>query len=88
MDSSKWAHLAACRGENIQVFFEEKGGGKYAYRQAREICGKCPVIQDCFNYIMSIESDPAVCRYGMYAGMTPAQRADYQKHLDRHVRTA
>ena len=81
----KWQKEASCRGANIDVFFQEKGGGPYAYREAKKYCAECPVIQQCFEFIMAIEIDPAVPRYGMYAGMTPSQREDYQKHLDRNV---
>jgi len=81
----KWRKQAACRGANTDLFFQDKGGGRFAYVQARKICGDCTVIQSCFEYAMEIEKDPAVLRYGMYAGMTPSQRAAYQDHLNRNV---
>lgn len=78
-----WHEQAACRGANINLFFEDKGGGAHAYKQARRICGECTVIQKCFEEVMAIEIDPAVPRFGMYAGMTPSQRENYQQHLNR-----
>lgn len=80
-----WAKQATCRGTDTQLFFQDKGGGPYAYREAKEYCAACPVIQKCFEYIMAIEVDPAVPRYGFYAGMTPGQRESYQKQLDKYV---
>lgn len=88
MGTNNWVTEAACRGANTELFYQEKGGGIHAYKQARQICGQCPVIQQCFEYVMSVEIDPAVPRYGMYAGMTPSQRENYQRHLDRHVPAA
>lgn len=88
MNETNWVKEAACRGANIELFYQDKGGGLYAYKQARQICGQCTVIQQCFEYAMAVEIDPAVPRYGMFAGMTPSQRAAYQQHLDRHVPAA
>lgn len=88
MSANNWVKDAACRGANTEIFYQDKGGGPYAYQQARRICGTCPVIQKCFEYAMAIELDPAVPRYGMYAGMTPSQRTAYQTHLDKHVPAA
>lgn len=88
MTAENWVTQAACRGANIDLFYQDKGGGPYAYQQARRICGTCPVIQKCFEFAMATELDPSVLRYGMFAGMTPSQRAAYQQHLDRHVPAA
>jgi hypothetical protein len=82
-----WQDHASCRGADINIFFEQKGGGPYAYKAARSYCANCTVMQQCFEFIMEIEQDPAVPRFGMYAGMTPSQRENYQDHLNR-VRTA
>lgn len=88
MGAENWVTQAACRGANIELFYQDKGGGPHAYKEARRICGGCTVIQQCFEYAMAVEIDPAVPRYGMFAGMTPSQRAAYQQHLDRHVPAA
>lgn len=88
MSGNSWVKEAACRGTNINLFYQDKGGGPHAYKEARQICGECTVMQKCFTYIMSIEIDPAVPRYGMFAGMTPSQREEYQRHLDKHVPAA
>lgn len=85
MLETNWRLYAACLNKRTELFFHDKGGGRFAYSQARKICGECTVIQSCFEYAMEIEKDPAVLRYGMYAGMTPSQRAAYQDHLNRNV---
>lgn len=86
--ANSWVNNAACRGADIDMFFQEKGGGPHAYKEARQICGQCTVMQQCFEYIMGIEIDPAVPRFGFFAGMTPSQRGAYQTHLEKHVPAA
>ena len=42
------ACAAACKGEPIEVFFPT-GGGSAAQKtaRARELCGRCPVVDEC-----------------------------------------
>jgi len=73
-----WRDKAACKGVPVEVFFHNRGGNKYRdpYQQARQHCAACPVRLECLQWIMSVETEPTVGRWGYYGGMTPQQRLD------------
>ena len=65
-----WADKAACKGAPSDWFFgTEAGGGVAVYRQARDICERCPVIDDCLAFALRTRME-----YGMWAGTTPLDR--------------
>lgn len=66
MRLGKWRKDAACRGEDISVFFPEDGN----YATARRWCADCPVKRDCLEEALSHSDD----WYGMFGGKTPRER--------------
>jgi hypothetical protein len=56
-------------------------------RQAREaaaVCGVCPVQLACLRAVLRRELGVSKAyRYGVWAGLTPSQRAGLQEELDR-----
>jgi WhiB family redox-sensing transcriptional regulator len=48
-----WMTEAACRGEDSQMFFIERGDDQ---RPAKEICLRCPVVAECLDYAMRQET--------------------------------
>jgi hypothetical protein len=85
MRNKNWRNEAACRGVDIAIFYQGRGSGPRMYDKAREYCNQCPVLADCFEFIMEIELDPHNHRCGMFAGLTPKQRAAYQAQRDTNV---
>jgi hypothetical protein len=77
-----WDEKAACDGTEIQIWFDDKQP-----EQAREYCQACPVSQECKDWIIAIEFGlPASDRYGIYAGLTPAERREIDQTLPRPIR--
>ena len=69
-----WEDDGACRGMTPALFYPPEGtGGRGAgsdvYRNAREVCHACPVIAECREYALTTREP-----YGMWGGLTPAER--------------
>lgn len=63
----------ACFGVDTEIFYPPPGVG---YAQARGYCRACPTRQACLDLAMTAEADTVEqWRFGMYGGLTPAQRA-------------
>ena len=65
-----WQDLAACKGEDVALFYPDKSAGMTGYREARKICRACPVRHDCLTEALRRQD-----RYGMLGGLSPRQRA-------------
>jgi len=61
-----WHRRAACRGVGPNVFFPQRGGNG---REARAICARCPVTEQCLSYAMA-DDDTA----GIWAGTSAVDR--------------
>ena len=74
-----WKARAACQGAPPAVFFEDALEDQKVVQEglaaAREICGACPVRQECLAYAMKVERGlPLKRRYGVWAGTVPEDR--------------
>jgi WhiB family redox-sensing transcriptional regulator len=67
-----WMRRAACKGQPDAVFFpdHEDDGEQPDYTTARKICAGCLVRSQCLAYALELN-----IRHGMFAGLTPAERA-------------
>jgi WhiB family redox-sensing transcriptional regulator len=75
--ATDWRVDAACRGADPELFFPPPLGAKLAplMRQIRELCGTCPVRDQCLQFVLDFEGDARLeSRYGIFAGTTPRQR--------------
>jgi hypothetical protein len=73
-DDPSWAWLegAACAGARVDIFFPVKGE---SYAEARSVCRRCPVLQECRAEIDRVEGRlRGPDAQGFYAGETPAER--------------
>lgn len=74
-----WRLYALC-GDDIDLWFPEGHPASKdvisQYMQARAVCQRCPVRDDCLRLTLAMESGDAQHRNGMAAGYTPHQRAD------------
>ncbi len=73
MDDS-WQIKAACRGPQADLFFppshfEKKDEKEARERQAKEICGTCPVKKPCLEYSIKIREP-----HGVWGGFNEAER--------------
>lgn len=58
----------ACAGIDPEVFYPDRGDSKTA-KQARELCGRCPVRQPCLDWAVETRQ-----RWGVWGGTTPEER--------------
>jgi len=77
-----WVEQAAC---------SEVGPGPWdsddetnnSYREARRVCRVCPVAAECLEWALANDE-----RYGMWGGMTPAERRGLGNEMDHAARRA
>lgn len=72
-----WAAHAACQGADVDAFFTDSS---YGIARAKAFCGACPVQDACLAEALRAEDG---CRYGIYGGLTPKERADLVKSAAR-----
>jgi hypothetical protein len=73
-----WDERARCRGY-FDVFFPAlRGDAKHVnHTQALRFCVSCPVKRQCLELAMAAEGSAAAgARYGVFGGLTPAQRRE------------
>lgn len=76
------AGRAACAGMPHHVFFPTGPTGRAAskktdpYAQARQVCGRCPVRQECLELS---DTDPQTWGHGMFGGLTPDERRTHRR---------
>lgn len=81
-----WQERAACRSEDLELFFGHDGEPK-ARRLAREaraveVCRGCAVRDNCLQQANQVPE-----RYGVWGGLTEEQRQE-QRRADRRRRAA
>lgn len=67
-----WIEEAACRGMDTAIFFPDSKNRDEAYEFAKKICARCHVRPRCLA--LSIPFIPTGDRYGVFGGLTPAER--------------
>jgi WhiB family redox-sensing transcriptional regulator len=85
MTGMDWARQAACRGEDLVLFFGLEGERAAETREPREarakaICSGCPARDDCLDYAVSRPE-----RYGVYGGMNPEEREAERRRRRRRA---
>ena len=88
-EPATWQDRAACRDMKPEVFFpdapEDNPTNNHpvmqAYEEARQICMRCPVREECLTYAMtcSIMEDVIGEPDGMWGGAAPYERKKYRK---------
>ncbi|MFJ7417938.1 WhiB family transcriptional regulator [Streptomyces uncialis] len=65
-----WMDSALCAQTDPELFFPDENAHYY---DARQICGRCPVADQCGAYAQDLEDEHGD-RHGAWAGTTPRQR--------------
>ena len=80
-----WKKQARCKGEPLSTFFivgplENEKQSHADWSRINELCGKCPVQQECLDYAVNNH-----IRQGIWGGKTFTQRRKYikQQSIDR-----
>ncbi len=76
----------ACRSTDVTLFFPGKDGevGGWSREEnakaaaAKEICFRCPVMQDCLDYAMTYGES-----FGIWGGMTTRERNKLRRDRER-----
>lgn len=80
-----WQMHGACRGMDSGFFFHPEGerGPARANREARakQICGTCPVLEQCRRHALAVHEP-----YGVWGGLSEAERDVIVRHQDRELR--
>jgi len=74
----------ACNGVDVEVFFP-LDTDRRGVALAKAVCADCPWTTGCLEAAMEIETSGRAQRYGVYAGLTPRQRADLQRRRDKEA---
>jgi WhiB family redox-sensing transcriptional regulator len=76
-----WRHRAACRDEDPELFFPigNTGPALSQIEEARAICQRCSVIEDCLTWALESGQDA-----GVWGGLSEDER----RALKRRSRTA
>ncbi|KAB2348408.1 WhiB family transcriptional regulator [Actinomadura rudentiformis] len=79
-----WTDRAICRGADPDLFFPIGYSAEVLQeqqRQAKEICGNCPVTADCLSWALKVgEPD------GIWGGTTPEERRHLRRRADAPAR--
>jgi WhiB family transcriptional regulator, redox-sensing transcriptional regulator len=65
----RWMARAACRGEDLELFFPVRGVSKATMERARALCSSCPVRSECLDYARGIDGTA-----GLWGGTTEPER--------------
>ena len=74
LQSLRWMDDARCRGMDPAIFFPERAkpgtNGSEITNEARAVCSRCPVVEQCRQYARSGPWG----RFGVWGGETERQR--------------
>ena len=76
--AARWRELAACRGDDLDLFFPGRGESAGS---ARRVCARCTVRQQCLEFAIS---NRIVC--GIWGGLTALERRALQSDWLRAAR--
>ncbi len=74
-----WMDDAACREFDPEMFFPEKGEAAAA-ADAVQVCGGCPVQDQCLQFALTL---PGTQDYGVWGGTTARQRDRIRQQMRR-----
>ncbi len=66
MVEEDWRAYALCAASDVDVWF---AAGAVEHKQAKRICGACPVRRECLAYAMDARVD-----HGIWGGLTERER--------------
>jgi len=82
-----WWRQAACRGRETALWFPTRGDAE-AVRQARTICGSCPVREACLSAALDEELNVVGEASGIRGGVTAKERERMLRAIRRSRRSS
>ncbi|MHB8450161.1 MAG: WhiB family transcriptional regulator [Mycobacteriales bacterium] len=77
-----WAQQGSCAKTDPELFFPIRSGP--ASRAAKDVCARCPVIERCLDYALSLPRDPA----GIWGGRGQRQRRQMRREASGDSRAS
>lgn len=68
-----WMDYAACAGADPGLFFAERGWFA-KYTEARKMCAKCRVREDCLTFALDNN-----IKHGVWGGLIPDERIEIRR---------
>jgi hypothetical protein len=83
--ATTWRDAGACNGEDPDLFAPDGTAGKWVQviADAKAICGRCPVIEQCLQWALENRED-----HGIYGGLTTDERWNLRRRQVRNARRA
>jgi WhiB family redox-sensing transcriptional regulator len=70
-----WMRRAACRGEDLRLFFPGRtGAARTLLGEARAVCSTCPVVDACRDYAVD-----NLVHHGVWGGTSERQRRQIRR---------
>lgn len=86
-DRWDWYRHAACQGESLTLFYGSEGERVLERvnreERAKQVCRVCPVVAECLEEALR---DPG--QHGIWAGLSPEDRASLRRQRLREARAA
>jgi WhiB family redox-sensing transcriptional regulator len=75
-----WPSYAACFGADPELFFPigETGPALLQIAEAKEVCGRCPVRQQCLQWALDTDQNA-----GVWGGLSETERHAHKRRLAR-----
>jgi WhiB family transcriptional regulator, redox-sensing transcriptional regulator len=75
-----WRHRAICRDEDPELFFPVGNSGPALLQiaEAKAVCGRCPVSNDCLNWALETGQDA-----GVWGGLSEDERRSLKRRRAR-----
>jgi WhiB family transcriptional regulator, redox-sensing transcriptional regulator len=77
-----WQMQGACRGMDSAFFFHPEGErGPAREARAKEVCRRCPVLEQCRRHALAVQEP-----YGVWGGLSEAERDEITRGRTRRLR--
>jgi WhiB family redox-sensing transcriptional regulator len=80
LNTEPWVDQALCAQVDAEMFFPEPCGGVKAVRQAKRVCGSCPVREQCLEYALAHGE-----RFGVWGGASERERRQMKRERPRRT---
>lgn len=74
-----WMDQAICPETDPELFHPETAGHAYIVREAKAVCARCPVRDECLEYALAIDE-----RWGIWGGLLPSERDRLRPKKPKH----
>lgn len=78
MSTARWTDGAACKPEDLPLFFPKGHGGRNGDpnrdKPGKAICARCPIRERCLTEALQEEAGAGQQRWGIRGGLTADER--------------